>query len=350
MRTRQVVRAMAVAVTSFGLLSATAAPAGAVTGFAGPVFGITGSAGGGLLAADAGFGVVAIDTEASAIVPVAVLPGVTDVAETGDGDLWAITGGGEGGSPCEPPGARTLYRVAGSEARAVADLCAYEEKHDPHPATVDSNPFDVADLGGGAAAVADAGGNTLLKVTAHGKVKLLAVLPDEVVSTANIKTLLGCPGSRDPLCDLPPAMPAEAVATSVALGPDGAFYVGELKGFPAPTGESRIWRIEANARNTECGRGSLCSVAFDGFTSVIDLAFGPDGRLYVAEMDELSWVPVEFGLPGAGGTIDACDLATGVCEEVATGIPALSSIAFDSDGDLWAVQNVLTTPEVIAIT
>ena len=48
-------------------------------------------------------------------------------------------------------------------------------------------------------------------------------------------------------------IPVQPVATSVAIGPDGAYYVGELKGFPAPTGESRVWRIEPGSRNVRCG-------------------------------------------------------------------------------------------------
>jgi len=110
---------------------------------------------------------------------------------------------------------------------------------------------------------------------------LVAVLPTEVVPTANIKALEDCPGSGSELCGLPPTWPAQPVATSVAIGPDGAFYMGELKGFPAPTGESKAWWVESNARNSKCGQSPLCSVVLDGFASVIDLVFGTDGRLYV---------------------------------------------------------------------
>ncbi len=34
-------------------------------------------------------------------------------------------------------------------------------------------------------------------------------------------------------CNLLPEMSAQAVATSVTVGLDGAYYLGELKGFPA---------------------------------------------------------------------------------------------------------------------
>jgi hypothetical protein len=47
-------------------------------------------------------------------------------------------------------------------------------------------------------------------------------------------------------------IPAQAVTPSVAIGPDGAYYIGELKGFPAPTGESRVWRIDPDAHHVHC--------------------------------------------------------------------------------------------------
>lgn len=142
-----------------------------------------------------------------------------------------------------------------------ADPGTYEAKYKPHPTEVDSNPFSVVDLGGGEAVVADAGGNTLLKVDKHGKVKLIAVLPDQLVATDNLTALLeealgvlvpgvtcanvgeytdeledalaaifvDVPMEEWPVqveefverCDLPPMIPAEAVATSVAIGPNG---------------------------------------------------------------------------------------------------------------------------------
>ena len=69
---------------------------------------------------------------------------------------------------------------------------------------------------------------------------------------------------------------------------------------------------------------------FDGgFTSIIDLAFGPDGLLYVTELDEGSWAAIEiFGTP-KGGTINACSVQWGFCYEVADDIPQPTAIAFD---------------------
>jgi hypothetical protein len=292
-----------------------------------PIFGISSGPGGSLLVADAGQGIVDADDGTL----LAALPGVNDVAPIAGGGLWAV------GSDEE--GVQKLWRIEGGRAIEVTDLSAFEEKRNPHPAFVESNAFDVADLGRGEALVADAAGNDLATVNKHGKAKLVAVFPDEVVSTANAKSIAGCPAGPPEICELPPTIPTEAVPTSVVVGPDGAFYVGELKGFPAPTGESRVWRIEPNARNAKCGQSPLCSVVADGLTSIIDLAFGPDGRLYVAQLDDASWFALEAGAP-VGGSVHACDVTRGACEEVVSGIPILTSIAFRG-GDLWGAIRAL---------
>jgi hypothetical protein len=289
-----------------------------------PIFGLGTAHDGSLLVADAGQGIVNADTGALVV----SLPGVTDFASRGRGKLWAITSGGGG------PGA-FLYSVEGGVATQVADLFAYESANNPHPAAIESNPFDVVDLGRGRALVADAAGNDLLRVDLHGNIELVAVFPDELVSTANIKHLAGCPGSHADFCDLPPMMPAQAVSTSVAVGPDGAYYVGELKGFPAPTGASRVWRVDSHASGAQCGSSPSCTVVLDHFTSIIDVVFR-NGRLYVAQFDDASWAAIEIfqGEGALGGSVHACSLATKACVEVVDAVPMLTAIAFRG-GHLW---------------
>jgi hypothetical protein len=294
--------------------------------YASPLFGISAAPGGHLLVADAGQGIVDADSGALVV----SLPNVDDVAPiAGTSDLWATVSGDVGD--------QWLYRVHNGTATRVANLYDYEAKHNPHPAEIDSNPFAVADLGGGEALVADAGGNDLLEVDKHGKVKLVAVFPDELTPTANIKSLLGCPSGPPDICGLPAMIPTEPVSDSVAVGPDGAYYVGELKGFPAPTAASKVWRIAPNARNARCGKSPLCEVALTGFTSVIDLTFGPDGRLNVAQLDDASWAAIEIteGAGSVGGSVHACSLATKSCQTVVSGVPILTSIAYRGDGSLW---------------
>ena len=60
-----------------------------------------------------------------------------------------------------------LYIVHDGEAHALADLHAFEVEHNPHPAAIDTDPFDVLNRGHGArAVVADAAGNdVILRIT-----------------------------------------------------------------------------------------------------------------------------------------------------------------------------------------
>jgi hypothetical protein len=190
--------------------------------------------------------------------------------------------------------------------------------------------------------VADAGGNDLLIVNNSGKIDWIATLPVELVSTENIKALFECPAGPPNICNLPAQIPAQPVATSVAIGPDGAYYMGELKGFPAPTGASRVWRIEPGTRHARCGTSPACTVVADGFTSIVDLAFGDDGTLYVVELDEASWFAVEV-LTGkaVGGTVNACDLAAGTCAPVATDLTMPIAVSIGKGGEVFALVGAL---------
>lgn len=310
------------------------ATANAQPTFTSPVFGLAASPDGSLLVADAGAGIVELRDGVTRLV--ASLPGVSDMAPIKANDMFAITGGGTG------PGAAKLYRVTKGKVQLLADLGQFEATVNPDPPEINPNPFDVAALGPGRALVADAGGNSLVLFEKDGKLDWVATLPVELVSTSNVKKLFGCPAGPPDICGLPAQIPAQPVATSIAVGPDGAYYMGELKGFPAPTGESRIWRIEPGARHATCGTSSACRVVADGFTSIVDLAFGPDGTLYVVELDEASWFAVEV-LPhtAIGGTVNACDLAAGTCSTVATDLTMPIAVAVGSSGELFAAVGAL---------
>jgi hypothetical protein len=304
--------------------------------FASPLFGLATAPNGDILVADAGAGVVVFDGQPRLDI---ALPGITDISPIGRGSLWVSRTGDDG----EADTGQSLLRVARGGTRTIANLFAFEDANDPDGQGVDSNPFDVQSLGGRSALVVDAAANDLLWVDNQGQIDVLAVFPTALASTANVKDLFGCPAGPPEICDLPEAIPAQPVPTSVAIGPDGYFYVGELKGFPAPVGESRIWRVSPAADWAQCGASPDCTLVFaGGFTSIIDLAFGPDGQLYVVELDEASWFAVEV-LPGEalGGTINACDLDTLTCTETATGLPIVTAITFGKHGRLWATQNAL---------
>ena len=304
---------------------------------AGPVFGLADDAGA-ILAADAGAGIVRLRNKKTELV--APLPGISDVAAVNPFTQLAITGGGAN------PTAAKLYRVVRGVVSQIADLGAFEAAVNPDAPEINPNPFDLVALPGGAALVADAGGNSLLYVDRNGVIDWIATLPVTPVSTANVKMLFNCPAGPPNICGLPPIIPAQPVATSVVIGPDGAYYVGELKGFPAPTGESRVWRIEPDARHARCGVSLDCSIVADGFTSIVDLGFDKKGTLYVTELDEASWFAVEVTHTPIGGTVNACRLSTDTgqyddCEIVATGISTPLAMTVGEGGDLHYLSNAL---------
>jgi hypothetical protein len=308
---------------------ASPAAAGAPYSFAGPVFGLAAGPGDVLFAADAGAGVVRLQGGEGELV--VDLPGVTDIAPVKPSRMWAIAG-------------RKLFdvNVVKGKSHFLAGLGKFERTVNPDGGEVDSNPFDVTAFGTKRALIADAGANAVLVANQRGGVNWIATLPDELVPTDNAKALADCPDGPAEICELPDEIPAQGVATSVAIGPDGAFYVSELKGFPAPLGMSRIWRIEPDARHVHCDADVTdgpCTLVADGFTSIVDLTFGSDGTAYVTELDEASWFAVEFATDGmVGGTVNTCDPTTWVCTEAATGLTMPMAVAINDDGPFVVVS------------
>jgi hypothetical protein len=327
------------------LLATNVPPASAVPAFdfETPLFGLA-AKGGNLFVADAGAGIVRLTDTGKLIVE---LPGVTDVVPGRHGRMWATTS--------EPRNFK-LYKIADRKPHVVANLGRFEREVNPDGDIVESNPFDLAKLGGNSVLIADAAANALLVANREGEVDWVATLPEKVVPTSNAKDLAGCPNAPpelEEICVLPPEIPAHAVSTSVAVGPDGAYYVTELIGFPAPLGESRVWRIEAGTRNAHCDEAatdSPCSVVADGFTSIVDINFGPDGTAYVVELDEASWLAVEVGPDAmAGGTVNACDPDTWTCTESATDLTMPIAVAANASGAVFVAVSALIPGEAEVI-
>ncbi|MDX1675640.1 MAG: ScyD/ScyE family protein [Longimicrobiales bacterium] len=256
-----------------------------------------------------------------------------------------------------------LWRVSNGSARLVGDVEAFEIENDPDatmgpgwktPACEEdpvqgfsagpqSNPYHLESLGGDMVVLADAAGNSILRGHAGGDLEVVAVLEpptDEDGDWHVLKTL-----EDDTECYVQP------VPTAVAAGPDHTLYVGELTGAPGPDmdgiqGEARIWRIDGDAAGASCPSSDECDLAVSGLTSVIDVDFGADGRLYVVEYDANGWFQaVVFG-NAAGGAILACDVAGAAgpltrdqCETIADGLILPGAITFDRHGTLWVVEN-----------
>jgi hypothetical protein len=144
----------------------------------------------------------------------------------------------------------------------VADIAAHEVAPppvgNPDDGVVESNPYAVLATHG-ARYVADAGGNTLLRVR-RGEITTLAVFP------ARPKPVV------EPPLPGPPFF--ESVPDSIVRGPGGDLFVGELTGFPFPVGEAQVYRVS---------RDGDVDVYASGFTNIIDIAFDRKGNLYVLE-------------------------------------------------------------------
>jgi hypothetical protein len=64
--------------------------------------------------------------------------------------------------------------------------------------------------------------------------------------------------------------------------------------------------------------------------------------LYVVELDENSWFAFEpLAGPPIGGSVNACNVATGSCTQVATGLFMATAATVSKDGTVSVVTNGL---------
>jgi hypothetical protein len=213
--------------------------------------------------------------------------GVSDVALIDDGHFYVIVnaGGDPAGRGFMPPELATMgWLMRGSDdgaVESVADVAGFETTDDPDAqysgGVPDANPYSVAVSADGGVVVADAAMNALLSVDDAGTVALVAVFPPREHRFPAELLAAAAPAAEgeEPDADTTPAegeevpVPVQSVPTSVVVGPDGAYYVGELTGAPFPVGGASVWRVVPGQEPTEYATG---------FTNIIDLGFGPMAR------------------------------------------------------------------------
>jgi hypothetical protein len=194
------------------------------------------------------------------------------------------------------PNGRVTYR---------ADVSSFEKQANPDQGPLESNPNGLLE-GAGKRVVVDAAGNTLLRVSRWGSISTQAVFESR-----------------------PQGRTTDAVPTSVAVGPDGAYYVGELTGAPFAPAAARIWRLVP---------GQAPQVYCTGFSFVVDLDFDRHGNLYVLEHASGPSGPFA-GTPGQLLRVGRNCGQT----PVRTGLTAPTSVAIGPDGDAYVSINGTST-------
>ena len=213
--------------------------------------------------------------------------------------------------------ARLVSLTASRRWTLAEDLGSYEAAANPTGDEVDSNPYGLVALPG-RRVVADAGANALNEVAPHGAITTLATFPDGVAAAPDF---LGAPPGT--------LIPMDTVPTCVARGPDGAFYVGQLTGFPFPVGAAKIFRVPAH--------GGPAEIFAEGFTAIVGLAFAPDGSLLVVELARNGLLAAFMQEDWSGAVIRIAP--DGVRHELAPGtFIAPGGVAVGQDGGIYVTN------------
>jgi hypothetical protein len=190
--------------------------------------------------------------------------GVADIAFDGKGDAYIILGYATDpvyrsnlGSAGEALGTLIKFNFNPQgkveKLEKIADFAQYEAQKNPAGDDLVSDPYSLL-IQNDDVLVVDGGANDLLRMDKQGNISTEAVF-----------------GART-FPDL--QFPVQSVPTAITVGSDGAYYVGELSGFPFKEGNARIFSLVP---------GQAPQVYAEGFTQIIDLATAPDGGLYVLE-------------------------------------------------------------------
>jgi hypothetical protein len=228
-----------------------------------------------------------------------------------------------GGTALPAPAASVFgtFQIAGGGVAQIAGFDAANPQAEatlggaPGEIAYDSDPFDVVPYKTGYV-VADAGSDSVVFVSKTAQVSLIArfpAVPEQVPA--------GVFG--------PSAVPlnAQAVPTSVAVGPDGALYVGILRGVPSVPGTADIYRVVP---------GHAPTIWASGLTTVTAIAFDAHKRLLATEYNT-GGLLAPATTPGAIVRISANGMQ--VNKLAVAGLLAPTGIAVGADGAIYVSNN-----------
>lgn len=132
--------------------------------------------------------------------------------------------------------------------------------------------------------VADAGANTILKVTDSGKISTVAVLPPvpQKITAADVQSQPGLP-----TCLIGHTFYAEGVPTGITMSPKGQLLVSQLPGGFGHDGS--VWQI-----NPRTGAKKAIAKGLGGITSI---SVSPGGQIYLTSL----FAGQVLRLPACGG-------------------------------------------------
>ena len=197
---------------------------------------------------------------------------------------------------------RLVHVAASGEWNFVADIARFEDDVNPDGRIEDSNPYGLLATPGAHLAT-DAGGNAVVRIGANGEISLLAVLPP-----------------------VPEARNQNPVPNSIVVGPDGAYYVGQLTGAPFVDGAASVYRIVPGEEPEEF---------LSGFKAIIDIAFDDQGNLYVLQH---ATGPTMLTGPGVLFRVAPDETRTAVLE----GLTRPTSVVVGPDGSIYVTNNGLS--------
>lgn len=212
-----------------------------------------------------------------------------------DGQLYEVAAGHMTVSP-------ELSRIDdGDVLTPIADIGAFNKANPPPPSNGDAvplgNPYDLVNSGGNLY-ITDGNFNRVLKVTPEGEISIFAYWENSPVTVG------------------------------ATIGPDGSIYVSQFSPAPYTPGSARIDKIALD--------GTITEGVVTNLTTPIDVAFAPDGTMYVLRY-AAEFSPEKKRYIAFGGEVQRV-LPDGSIEPVVTGLVFPSAMTFGPDGALYVAN------------